>query len=137
VRFEVVGDAPALTADRHLVQRAITNLAQNGADACLESGRGGRVTIEVTDSVEGPFVEFRVKDEGKGIAPDRIPALLKSDFRSTKRANGVGLGLGVVRQVAESHRGRLELSSQVGEGSTFSLVLPKEGPSHAQEGRAE
>lgn len=130
VNFEVVGEAPELTADPRLVQRAVANLAQNGADACLETGGGRTVTIEVADSAL--CVEFRVMDQGAGIAPERLASLLNNDFHSTKRSHGVGLGLGVVRQVAESHRGRLELSSQVGAGSTFSLVLPKQGPSHAQ-----
>ncbi len=137
VRFEAIGEAKPLAADPDLVRRAVTNLAQNGADSCLESGRGRQVTIEVADSVTPGFVEFRVTDQGRGIEPERVASVLKSDFRSTKRSNGVGLGLGVVRQVAESHRGRLELTSRVGEGSTFSLILPKEGPSYAQHARTQ
>jgi signal transduction histidine kinase len=126
VSFDVASEqdeANAAMLDQNLVRRAVLNLAGNGADACLEKGPGGTVTIGV--SAHNGEVRFDVSDTGDGMPPDRVAQLLHGDFHSTKRSTGVGLGLGVVRQVAASHHGRLEVVSDVGQGSTFSLVVPR------------
>lgn len=125
VSFDVAVDGEENDAmlDQHLVRRAVLNLAGNGADACLEKGPGGKVTIGV--AAHNGEVRFDVSDTGDGMPPDRVAQLLHGDFHSTKRSTGVGLGLGVVRQVAASHHGRLEVVSDVGQGSTFSLVVPR------------
>jgi signal transduction histidine kinase len=124
VTFVAEGEAGAVAVDEDLVRRAVTNLAGNGADACLEGGPGGEVRIEVADGAQGE-VEIRVHDTGPGIPAERVAALFEGDFVSTKRTSGVGLGLGVVRQVADAHGGTLQVSSVVGKGSTFTLVLPQ------------
>jgi signal transduction histidine kinase len=124
VEFEVAGDASPILADGQLVRRALVNLVGNGADAVLAKGPGGSVTIEVEDAGDDA-VSIRVRDTGVGIEESRLGDLFKADFRSTKRTTGVGLGLGVVRHVAEAHRGHVEVSSEVGVGSTFTLTLPR------------
>ena len=122
VSFEARGDHGTFRVDPQLIKRALYNLANNGAEACMERGPGGSVTIDV--SFEEDSVRLAVTDTGSGIEPERIAEVLSSNFKSTKRSTGVGLGLGVVRQVAESHRGTLDLDSEVGRGSTFTLALP-------------
>ncbi len=125
VSFLMRGQAEPLAVDRGLVSRALYNLAANAADACLEAADEGTVTIEVEESRDA--LSFCVRDTGSGISQDRVRKLGKVDFASTKRSTGVGLGLGVVRQVAAAHRGRLDISSELGSGSTFTLVLPRSG----------
>jgi signal transduction histidine kinase len=125
VEFAAGGGAGTIEADPQLVQRAITNLAANGADACV-GRRGGRVLIEVEGGDER--VAFRVSDTGEGIPSDRVKGLFHADFTSTKRTSGVGLGLGVVRQVVESHGGAIEVESELGKGSTFTMWLPRTPP---------
>lgn len=125
VTFEARGDSARVQVDPQLIKRALYNLANNGAEACMERGPGGRVTIEV--AVSGERVQMAVRDSGVGIEPERIGDVLSSSLKSTKRSTGVGLGLGVVRQVVESHRGQLDLESEIGEGSTFTLTLPGSG----------
>jgi signal transduction histidine kinase len=122
IEFEATGEPATVEVDRELVKRALYNLANNGAEACLEKGRGGSVAIRV--SHHGDEVDFSVTDTGPGIEPERIAEVLSSNLKSTKRSTGVGLGLGVVRQVAESHSGVLDLESEVGKGCTFILTLP-------------
>lgn len=126
VSFATRGNAAPATLDRNLVRRAVINLAGNAADACLERGLGHAVTLEVADDDE--MLEIRVCDTGVGISAERLDILRQGDFQSTKRANGVGLGLGVVRQVVATHGGRLLMSSQVGAGSNFALRLPRRSP---------
>lgn len=128
VQFVVAGDADALRLDRELVRRALINLASNAADACVERGPGNQVSIEVVDCTVGErqdAVELRVSDTGNGIPEDRLLALEESDFYSTKRSTGVGLGLSVVRQVVHTHGGTLHIESSVGVGSRFTMRLPR------------
>jgi signal transduction histidine kinase len=123
VSFEVRGTANPAVLDKGLVRRAVFNLASNGAEACLEVGQGGTVTFELHESED--TVEIRVSDTGVGLAPERVATLSQSDFQSTKRTSGVGLGLGVVRQVLAAHDGTLAISSTVGAGSVFTMRLPR------------
>ena len=130
VEFEVRGSAEPIMLDRDLVRRAVLNLAGNGADACLQKGLGHRVVLEVAEADEVDVVEFRVIDTGVGMSSERLAALETGDFQSSKRSNGVGLGLGVVRQVAATHGGRLSVDSTVGVGSTFTLHFPRNPEPH-------
>jgi signal transduction histidine kinase len=123
VSFEIRGTAGPAVLDRGLVRRAIFNLAGNAAEACLEIGPGGTVTIELGEG-DG-MLEIRVADTGMGLPPERVAALAHSDFQSTKRTTGVGLGLGVVRQVLAAHDGSLVIASTVGVGSVFTMRLPR------------
>ncbi len=121
-QFAAEGTAPPIEVNRKLLRRALFNLAANGADACGVTGPGGKVTISVSE--RNDQVCFEVSDTGAGIDPERLPSLLAGDFASTKRSSGIGLGLGVVRHVAEVHNGHLSVESEVGVGTTFRLTLP-------------
>lgn len=125
VEFSAEGEARPIHADRRLFRRAIANLAGNAGDACElhHAGPGGKVRIRVEDA--GNAVAISVIDNGPGIEPERVTGLLTGDFETTKRTSGIGLGLGVVRQVAAAHRGTLEVSSELGHGSTFTLTIPR------------
>jgi signal transduction histidine kinase len=135
VEFESDGESPALLANRKLLRRALFNLGANAADACLEKGPGGRVVFAV--SAVGDSVRFDVTDSGVGISSERVPELLTGDFLSTKRSSGIGLGLGVARQVAEVHGGTLHIDSEVGVGTTFALHIPANVGPVASDGARE
>ncbi len=120
--FVVVGQAATIEVDPRLVRRALLNLAANGAEACLAKG-GGKVRLELED-VEGGL-EIRVVDDGVGISPERLEGLLSADFQSTSRTLGIGLGVGIARQIVESHRGNLSVTSEQGVGTTFTIRLPR------------
>lgn len=121
----ITGSAEPAMLDQGLVRRAVLNLAGNAADACLEKGYGNRVTLEIGDErdAEGEHLVIRVIDTGSGIPADNLAILERGDFQSTKRVSGIGLGLGVVRQVIAAHQGQLRISSRVGDGSTFMMRL--------------
>ncbi|WP_428266908.1 sensor histidine kinase [Haliangium sp.] len=128
VSFEVGGRADPAEIDKNLVRRALVNLAGNAADACLELAPSGTVTIEVGDGPDDT-IELRVVDTGVGMPPERVEELrYGSDFQSTKRTTGVGLGLGVVRQVVSAHSGSLDIRSDPGAGSVFTMRLPRQRP---------
>ncbi len=132
IDFSLEGIDMEIRVDGGLVKRALYNLMNNAGEACLGEGTNtGSVglLVEMVDEnsplqFDEPMVAFRVTDKGCGIEPERIGDILSADFKSTKRSSGVGLGLGVVRQVAESHGGKVGIESELGVGSTFTMYLP-------------
>lgn len=115
---EIVGDRKALGG-------ALTNLLENGIQACET---GGRLACEVvlcdaSDSgIGGPAVRFAVRDSGRGIAPELQERLFEPFF--TTRAEGTGLGLAIARGVARAHGGDITLRSAPGQGAEFILTVP-------------
>ena len=119
----VEGSDPALAADSALLQQALFNLIENGIKF---SPVGSEVVISC--SRQNDRVVFEIKDNGKGIAPLDIPRLFEKNYRSSQR-EGFGLkpatmGLAIVRSVAERHKGRVWVNSQLGRGSSFFLEIP-------------
>lgn len=138
IEFEARGQAAPIWAEERLVARALRNLVGNAADACLNRPTR-KVTLEVRDRDGGGAVGFAVVDTGKGLSADRRAQLQRYDFQSDKRSNGIGLGLGVARHASLIHGGAVEIDSVEGEGSTFTLWLPRRGaagvPAEAGQGR--
>jgi signal transduction histidine kinase len=129
VEFSAVGSASPVMVDESLVTRAITNLVGNAADATM--GRTpARVTIEVGDP-QADTLAIAVRDTGAGMTPERLQQIFSHDFRSDKRGSGIGLGLGVAKQVAAAHGGSLTAESRQGEGSVFKIVIPRPRPPEA------
>jgi signal transduction histidine kinase len=89
------------------------------------SGPDGRSTIRPTDSPDG-WVEVRFQDTGSGIAPENIPLVFEPYF--TTKDVGIGLGLAMTKQIVEEHGGRIELSSEPGQGTLVRLALPIGAP---------
>lgn len=115
-----------LVGDRQRITGAIINLAQNATQHTQPHDQ-----IELGSAVTGKDVYIWVRDTGDGIAPAdqaRIFERFARAANSYRRSEGAGLGLSIVRAIAEAHSGRVELSSQLGVGSTFTLVLPLEPP---------
>jgi len=103
------------------VEQLLLNLAKNAADAMPEGGVL-RITVEHDD--EPGWVRCMVQDEGVGM-PDEVKARAFDPFFSTKGSRGTGLGLASVRLIVEAAGGTIEVGSTVGEGTTFTLRLPK------------
>ena len=84
--------------------------------------RGGTLKL-VTDAVDGE-VKIAVKDTGCGIPPENMGKLFTPFFSTKKEVKGVGLGLPVSYGVIQRFKGKIEVESKVGEGSTFTVCLP-------------
>ena len=112
-----------LHANRSLVEQALANLVSN---AIKYSGE--RTTVRISIADEGELVRISVADQGPGIAAKHLPRIFERFYRVDKaRARtqgGTGLGLAIVKHIATIHGGRVEVASHVGEGSTFSLLIP-------------
>lgn len=110
---------PVALADIALVVRVVQNLIAN---AIKFSGRSGVVTVLVGPSPEGLLIQ--VRDQGIGIAPKDRDKIFAKFGQVGERRGGTGLGLTFCKLVIEAHNGRIWVDSQVGEGSTFSFILP-------------
>jgi signal transduction histidine kinase len=123
--FEIVVEAPAepldVDGDRILLGQVLSNLLSN---AVKYSGEARR--IEVVAEREDGQVRVRVRDRGIGIPPDDMPKLFTRFFRARTAigTSGIGIGLHIVREFVTLHGGTIDVTSEVGVGSTFSFVLP-------------
>jgi len=111
-----------ILADRQRLTQAIMNLAENATQHTAASD-----IIALGSALTEDKVCFWVRDTGEGIAPvdqERIFERFARSFNSRRRSEGAGLGLAIVRAIAEAHRGRVELVSRIGGGSTFTVILP-------------
>ena len=114
-------DLPRIPMVRDRVQQVVLNLVLNAIDAMPE---GGDLRIEAAPTSEPPGIEVSFIDTGVGIPPDQREHLFEA-FRSTK-SEGAGLGLYVTRNIVREHGGWIEVDSEVGEGTTFTIWLPQE-----------
>jgi signal transduction histidine kinase len=121
LEFEVTPELPPVSLDRGKVERALFNLVQN---AINYTPTGGRVSVKAA-AKEGQAV-ISVSDTGPGIAPEEQAKVFERYYRSsaTNKVQGTGLGLAVVKAVAEAHGGSVTLTCPPGQGCTFRFALP-------------
>ena len=117
VKKNFTHDVPEVSVDKDQVRRAITNLIRNADDAMED---GGDLTISVAES--NGYVELQVRDTGPGISEDKLAKVFDPLF-STK-AKGIGMGLPIVGEVVHKHNGTIDVTSNPGEGTTFTIKLP-------------
>ena len=149
VRVKILGLEPLIVqGDGQRLKQLLRNLVDNGVKY---TPPGGQVTLtlravrhngseqnskfEIRNSklseTIGPWVEIAIQDAGIGIPPEALPRIFERFYRvdpaRSREAGGAGLGLCIVRTIAEAHGGRIEVQSIPGAGSTFTIVLPLAG----------
>jgi signal transduction histidine kinase len=114
---------PLVLGDAQWLKQALINLLDN---ALHYTPSGGAVTVRLQSAREE--VTVAVEDTGHGIEPEHLPHLFerfyRTDWARAKDAGGTGLGLPIVKEIAESHGGTVSVTSQVEKGSVFTLHLP-------------
>lgn len=115
---------PAVTGDEAQLSQLFHNVIGNA----MKYGRANtpvRVSLSLNRS---KLVQLVVRDEGEGIAPQHIPRLTERFYRvdagRSRSVGGTGLGLAIVKHIVERHRGRLDIASRVGIGTTVTIALP-------------
>jgi CheY-like chemotaxis protein/anti-sigma regulatory factor (Ser/Thr protein kinase) len=117
------GGWPAL-ADPAQLENALVNLALNARDAMPEGGRL-RFAVSYESPAEGDYVRIRVIDSGTGIAPEVQARMLEPFFTTKPFGSGSGLGLPMVFGFARQSGGDLRIDSELGQGTSVSLLLPR------------
>ena len=114
-----------IVVDRQRLTQAIINLSQNATQHTTEGD-----TIALGSKLTDDSIHFWVRDTGEGIALADQERIFQRFARGSNRGRleGSGLGLAIVRAIAEAHGGRVELISQPGNGSTFTIVIPLKNP---------
>jgi PAS domain S-box-containing protein len=126
-RQVMVGEIPAVNVlmDPEKMQLAMTNLLSN---AFKYSPQGGNVTLHARVETRGheQYAVLAVKDQGIGMKPEQVARAFERFYRADASGNipGTGLGLSLVKEIAELHKGRVELASEYGSGTTASLWIP-------------
>ena len=123
LRFESFGDTAAIGHPE-----AIFRIYRNLIDNAMKYGSRTepvRVTVRPSDA----SYELTVADRGEGIAPEHLPHLTRRFYRTdpgrSRAAGGTGLGLAIVKHIVERHRGRLDIASELGSGTTITVRLPR------------
>jgi signal transduction histidine kinase len=122
--IDMPADMPAVKADRRAMRQVLLNLLSNSVKF---TPAGGHIALAATRE-PGGGIGFRVRDNGIGIAAGDIPRALEPfgliDSSLSRRYTGTGLGLPITRALVELHRGRFELTSEPGVGTTATVYLP-------------
>jgi signal transduction histidine kinase len=111
---------PDVDVDPFLMQRALINLFGNACQAMPEGG-----TLSIVTTKNGQSASLHVADTGIGIPPENINKLFEPLF--TTKSRGVGLGMAIVKSTIEAHGGTIDVTSEVGQGTDFCVVLPLRG----------
>jgi signal transduction histidine kinase len=107
--------------DRTQLIRVVTNLVKNAIQAVPEV-HSPRILVTVAS--EGELVKISVADNGVGIADEVKDKVFEPKF--TTKSSGMGLGLGMVKNIVETYNGQISFTSQAGKGTVFTVVFPKE-----------
>jgi two-component system phosphate regulon sensor histidine kinase PhoR len=114
---------PAVDGYANQLERAVSNLIDN---AIKYSPRGGQ--IEVSAKRSAGYIQIEIADNGIGIPAQDLPRIFERFYRvdrsRSREMGGTGLGLSIVKHVAQAHRGMIEVSSTLGQGSTFRMRIP-------------
>jgi signal transduction histidine kinase len=103
--------------DSDQIHQVLLNLLLNALQAIDVNGK-----IAVTVELHGKNAVIEVADNGRGIAPDHLPNIFRPFY--TTKGDGTGLGLSLARRIIEDHQGRIQVTSTVGKGTTFAVILP-------------
>jgi signal transduction histidine kinase len=127
IEKEIEQGLPVIQADAAALRSSLQNLLSN-AMKYDDRKRSIKISARGVSNGHGEEVQIAVADRGAGIDPSELPHIFKPFYRGQKavaaQIHGNGLGLSLVKQVIEAHRGRVSVASRVGEGSVFTLHLP-------------
>src|SRR5579863_7378583 len=108
---------PEVEHDSDQFHQVVLNLLLNALQATEGQGQV-RVTVKAQDQ----FAVVEVSDNGRGIAPETLPNIFRPFY--TTKGDGTGLGLSLARRIVEDHQGRIDVTSALGQGTTFTVLLP-------------
>ncbi|HEV2205992.1 MAG TPA: ATP-binding protein [Candidatus Acidoferrales bacterium] len=124
LNLNLAADLPLVQCDPAQIEQVILSLMMNAVDAMP---RGGTLRISTRHLARSAEARIQVQDDGIGISADVLPNLFEPFFTTKERGHGLGLGLAISRTIIERHLGRIEVQSEPGRGTQFTITLPVNG----------
>jgi len=121
VQQQLDPDLPPVLCDAAQIEQVILALVMNALDALPQ---GGNLWITTSSSREPDHVRIVVRDDGSGIPPEILPRIFEPFLTTKETGRGVGLGLAISHSILERHNGSIEVQSESGRGTTFTVTLP-------------
>jgi two-component system NtrC family sensor kinase len=124
LHLDLPSNLPAIQCDPGQIEQVLLALIMNAIDAMP---RGGNLWVSTRMGDESDELAIEVRDDGSGIPPEILPHIFEPFLTTKETGKSVGLGLAVSQNIIEGHRGRVDVHSEVGKGTTFTVTLPLEG----------
>ena len=124
LHLELAQGLPKIQCDPGQIEQVVLALVMNAIDAMP---RGGNLWLSTRFSEASMEVAIEVRDDGSGIPPEILPRLFEPFLTTKESGKGVGLGLAVSENIVERHEGRIDVQSELGKGTTFTVTLPLAG----------
>jgi two-component system, NtrC family, sensor kinase len=121
LNMNLASDLPAVRCDPAQIEQVLVALIMNAIDAMP---KGGNLTLRSRLLSASAEVQLQVQDDGVGIPPEVLPNLFEPFFSTKESGHGVGLGLAISKNIVERHQGRIEVASDPGRGTIFTITLP-------------
>jgi two-component system, OmpR family, phosphate regulon sensor histidine kinase PhoR len=123
--LNIAPELPPVSGDQGMLGQLVSNIVANA----MKYGRAGTpVHISLARSRSSNMLALTVSDQGDGIAPEHLPRLTERFYRvdsgRSRAIGGTGLGLSLVKHIVDGHRGHLEIKSDIGKGTTITILLP-------------
>jgi len=121
VQLQLDPNLPAVLCDAAQIEQVLLALVMNALDALPQ---GGNLWLTTSFSREPDHVRIVVRDDGSGIPPEILPRIFEPFLTTKETGRGVGLGLAISHSILERHNGNIEVQSEAGRGTTFTVTLP-------------
>lgn len=121
LQLDLADDLPMIPCDGAQIEQVVLALVINAIDAMP---RGGNLWLRTRVSPSGDEIQIEIRDDGTGIPPEILPHVFEPFLTTKEGGHGVGLGLAVSQNIMERHRGRIQVQSELGKGTSFTLTLP-------------
>lgn len=128
VQTELDPDLPLVQCDGAQIEQVLLALVMNAMDAMPQ---GGNLWLTTRINREKGEVQIVVRDDGSGISPEILPSIFEPFLTTKESGHGVGLGLAISHSILERHNGNIEVRSEPGRGTTFTVTLPWDAESTA------
>lgn len=126
VQPELDPELPLVTCDGAQIEQVLLALMMNALDAMPQ---GGNLWVTTKLSQQEGVIQITVRDDGCGIPPEILSRMFEPFLTTKETGRGVGLGLAISRSILERHNGNIEVQSEIGRGTTFTVTLPWDGES--------
>jgi len=124
LHLELAQDLPSVRCDPAQIEQVILALVMNAIGAMP---KGGNLSLRSRKSDGAPQVRIEVQDDGSGIPAELMSQMFEPFFTTKEHGHGLGLGLAISRMILERHQGQIDVQSELGRGTLFTITLPLEG----------